>query len=209
MQRRNFMQKIALFLGVTGFAALPYGVARVLYPSVHRERNRNIPLPGALADQDAFVSACIGCGLCGEVCPPRCIKFHKLDGSQHANTPYIDASVKGCTLCGKCMDVCPTEALTKTKITDIDMGVAQIDRVACYPWVDKGICGACVAICPLGDKAIDFEFGNIYRPTVKDGCVGCGLCVEVCPEPSLPIRIAKRGKGFVARHGVGIRKQNL
>lgn len=87
------------------------------------------------------------------------------------------------------------------------MGIAQIDRVACYPWVDRGICGACVGICPLGDSAIDFEFGNIYRPVVKQGCVGCGLCVEVCPEPSLPIRIVDRSEPTEARHGMGVRRK--
>ena len=82
------------------------------------------------------------------------------------------------------------------------MGIAQIYRTACYPWVDRGICGACVAICPLGDRAINFEFANIYRPVVQQGCVGCGLCVEICPEPSLPIRIVQRHQGTVAEHHI-------
>jgi len=32
----------------------------------------------------------------------------------------------------------------------------------------------------------------MYRPVVADGCVGCGLCVEVCPHPSRPIWIVDR-----------------
>ncbi len=36
---------------------------------------------------------------------------------------------------------------------------------------------------------ISFDFANLYRPVVKHGCVGCGVCVEVCPHPSLPIRV--------------------
>jgi ferredoxin len=75
---------------------------------------------------------------------------------------------------------------------EIDMGIAEIDQTACYPWVDRGICGACVTICPLGDRAIGFDFANVYRPVVKQGCVGCGLCVEVCPHPSIPIWIVER-----------------
>jgi ferredoxin-type protein NapG len=31
-----------------------------------------------------------------------------------------------------------------------------------------------------------------YRPAIQQGCVGCGLCVEVCPHPSKPIWIVKR-----------------
>lgn len=206
MKRRTFLQKVTMYLGVLGFTSLPFGLNRLLYPKVSAKSHEQLPLPGALQDYDAFVEACIGCGLCGEVCPPRCVLFHKLDGSKAANTPYINPADKSCILCGYCMEVCPTEALTVTAPREVDMGIAQIDRVACYPWVDRGICGACVSVCPLGDSAIDFEFGNIYRPYIKDGCVGCGQCVEVCPEPSLPIRIVERSEGTIAHHGVGIRK---
>src|SRR5574340_497755 len=127
-------------------------------------------------------------GVCGEVCPPRCIRFHANDGGKEANTPYINPVEKGCTLCGLCMEFCPTEALTVTPIREIRMGIAQIDRTACYRWGNRGVCGACLNICPLGTDAIRTEPGT-FRPVVQSGCVGCGLCVEVCPQPSLPIKI--------------------
>jgi ferredoxin len=100
------------------------------------------------------------------------------------------------------MEVCPTGALTVTPRDEIDMGFAQIDRTACYPWVDRGVCGACVSICPLGEKAIGFEMWNQYRPFIKQGCVGCGLCVEVCPHPSKPIWIVDHTLETVAKHEV-------
>ena len=206
MIRRTFLQNIIMSVGVVGFSSLPFFISRLLFPEQAIASTSRIPLPGALAGPQAFIEACIGCGLCGEVCPPRCILFHKSDGGPESNKPYIDPARKSCTLCGYCMEVCPTEALTVTPIREIDMGIAQIDRVACYPWVDQGVCGACVSVCPLGEQAIDYEFGNFYRPVVKDGCVGCGQCVEVCPEPSLPIRIVHRSEGTEARHGVGIRQ---
>lgn len=197
MKRRNF---VASALGSTLIASLPFALARLLAPEVQmRETNHLLP-PGALASQDDFNAACIGCGVCGEICPPKCIQFYKRDAGAAAQTPYIDAAQKACTLCGKCMEVCPTEALSVTQRKQINMGIAQIDRSACYPWVDKGICGACVAICPIGEQAIGFKMWGQYRPIVKDACVGCGLCVEVCPQPSLPIRIVKRSKGTVAKH---------
>ena len=202
MKRRSFLQKIVFGLGIAGFSSLPFGFSRLLYPKANAAIANYTILPGALSDPEAFIEACIGCGLCGEVCPPRCILFHKRDGGVQANTPYINPEIKACTLCGKCMDVCPTESLTKLDRFEIDMGIAQIDRAACYPWVDKGICGACVAICPVGDKGIKFRMWNQYRPIVQADCVGCGLCVEVCPHPSLPIWIVERGKGTVARHSV-------
>jgi ferredoxin-type protein NapG len=98
------------------------------------------------------------------------------------------------------MEVCPTDSLTLIKREEIVMGIAQIDRTACYPWVDRGICGACVSICPLGDRAINFKQWNQYQPVVQKGCVGCGLCVEVCPHPSLPIWIVERPQGRDVQH---------
>ncbi len=202
MKRRTAVK--TFMLGTISFllASVPYGISRMLAPSREFDRNHYRRPPGALKDAAAFSSACIGCGLCGEVCPPKCIRFSSREGGEKLNTPYIDPAQKACTLCGKCMEVCPTNALTVTDRHDVDMGIAQIDRSACYPWVDKGVCGACVVVCPLGESAIGFEFANIYRPIVREGCVGCGLCVEVCPHPSLPIWVVDRHMGTIARHKV-------
>ncbi len=197
-ERRGFLKGLAAAAAVLAAGALPFVFSALLAPG-HRARRRNhLRPPGALADDTAFVAACIGCGLCGEVCPPRCIRFHTHDGGVQVNTPYIDPEQKGCILCNKCMEVCPTEALTVTARGEVDMGFAEIDRTACYPWVDRGICGACVSICPLGEKAIGFKMWNQYRPIVRQGCVGCGLCVEVCPHPSKPIWIVERPRDAVA-----------
>ncbi len=203
MKRRHLLRLLTYGATLLGFSALPYGVSRLLAPAENKPSDRAIKLftrrqdrreylrpPGALKNDVDFIAACIGCVLCGEVCPPRCIKFHVRDGGGKVNTPYINPSQTGCILCNKCMEVCPTEALTVTKRQNINMGIARIDQTACYPWVDKGICGACVSICPLGKSAIAYKHWNQYQPIVKDGCVGCGLCVEVCPHPSLPIWIA-------------------
>ena len=193
MQRRKFLQQVSYGTGIVATGYLPYGLARLLAPDDARAATgMQFKPPGALANDLSFAQACIGCGLCGEVCPPRCIQFKKRGGGNELNFPYINPEEKACTLCGQCMEVCPTEALTPVSRDEVDMGIAQIDRTACYPWVDKGICGACVVVCPLGEKAIGFDFANIYRPIVTKECVGCGLCVEVCPHPSLPIKIVKQ-----------------
>ncbi len=200
MERRGLVKNLAAGAVALAASAFPYALVPLLAPRrAAAERNYLRP-PGAIKDDAAFVAACIGCGLCGEVCPPRCILFHARDGGGKVNTPYIDAAEKGCILCDKCMEVCPTEALTVIPRDEIDMGFAQIDRTACYPWVDRGICGACVGICPLGDKAIGFEMWNQYRPAIREGCVGCGICVEVCPHPSKPIWIVDRTRETAARH---------
>ena len=204
MSRRRFIRKVAVGASMLAAASLPYGLARLMTTEVVETAPawRRLRPPGALRDDAAFNAACIGCGLCGEVCPPRCIRFYARQGGNKVNTPFINPEVKACILCNKCMEVCPTEALTETPRNEIDMGIAQIDRTACYPWVDRGICGACVAICPLGNRAIKFKMWNQYQPIVQKACVGCGLCVEVCPHPSLPIRIVARTEGTVMSHRV-------
>ncbi len=200
MERRTFLRNAGTY-GITAavVSGSLLGFTRLLAPAESPPPTQRIPLPGALADENEFIAACIGCGLCGEVCPPRCILFYKRSGANALNTPYINPEYKGCILCGKCMETCPTNALTITQAEKVTMGFARIDRDACYPWVDRGVCGACVSICPLGDTAIGFDFANIYRPVVKNGCVGCGLCVEVCPEPSLPIRISRNHQHLPTR----------
>lgn len=198
MNRRSFFyQTVKLFIG-SCIAIIPYALSQLLtakkQPSLTIKKtpltHDKLRPPGALPDNIAFNQACISCNLCAQVCPPQCIKYYSAEGN-NANTPYIDPSEQACTLCEKCMAVCPTHALTITEKNNIVMGQARIERLSCYPWVDQGICGACVSICPLGSKAIDFEFAKFYRPYIKEGCVGCGLCVEACPHPSLPIRIIK------------------
>jgi ferredoxin-type protein NapG len=202
MKRRGFLRDLAAGAAILAAGAIPYGVSSLMTPGRAAPTRNYLRPPGALKDDAAFVSACIGCGLCGEVCPPRCIQFHARDGGGKVNTPYVDPEEKGCILCNKCMDVCPTEALTVRPRDRIDMGIAQIDRTACYPWVDRGVCGACVSICPLGGKAIGFKMWNQYRPFIRQGCVGCGLCVEVCPHPSKPIWVVDRTPETVAQQRV-------
>jgi len=203
MQRRNFLQKLIIAASTFGVAAMPYALARLMAPTTTNNFSHHLRPPGALNDEEQFVKACIGCGLCGEICPPKCIEFDNREGGDGVNAPYIDPVKKACILCMKCSEVCPTEALTLIPREETNMGIAQIDRAACYPWVDRGVCGACVAICPLGKEAIAFEFADMYRPYIKEqGCVGCGMCVEICPHPSLPIRIVEPDDSAVAQHTV-------
>jgi ferredoxin-type protein NapG len=55
---------------------------------------------------------------------------------------------------------------------------------------------------PFGETTIGFDFANIYRPVVKETDVSCGLCVEVFPHPSLPIKIVSRIIATVTRRNI-------
>ena len=191
MDRRGFLKQLGQSLLLMVGAVIPFGIGRSLLSATEFEPKHLLRPPGAKKNDAEFVQACIGCALCAEVCLPRCIRFYRNSGSDKQHTPYIDPKAKACTLCMKCMQVCPTDALTLVPRDQVKMGVAKIDRNICYPWVNKGICGACVSICPLGEQAISFKQANIYRPFVKPACVGCGLCVEVCPYPDKAIVVEK------------------
>ncbi len=62
------------------------------------------------------------------------------------------------------------------------------------------ICRLCVDKCPIGAKAITMEEikapdGRVYlRPTVQEGCTGCGVCEMVCPVQEAAIKVIPRMK---------------
>ena len=201
--RRAFAALLGRGLVAAAIAGLPYAVARQLSPQSFANRDRpekrllrydyDHPLrpPGALAEQ-AFLGACIQCGNCGQACPVKAIRFFGNGGRGLAQTPYIQPEYRGCILCEKCPEVCPSGALRPVPPEEVRMGRAFVDRNSCYPWVDRGICGACVSACPIGASAIRFDFADFYRPVVEAGCVGCGVCVEVCPHPAKAVRVVPR-----------------
>ena len=46
------------------------------------------------------------------------------------------------------------------------------------------ICDLCASLCPVGESAIIMQ-GNL--PLIKQDCVGCGVCAEVCPPQVIKI----------------------
>ena len=129
-----------------------------------------------------FRKKCIECFLCAEVCPPKAIRFFPTGGLV-GNTPYIVAKERACILCMKCTAVCPTEALTpmtEEQMGEVRMGKAVLDKRTCITHLGIGKCEACYTICPLKEDAI-VQLALLKPEVIEQGCVGCGLCEEVCP----------------------------
>jgi len=165
--------------------------ARSRVPSAFRTPVR----PPTAGDDDArFVAACIRCGLCGTVCENGCIRYFGVDEpTWGALTPYLDVRERSCTLCMRCTQICPTGALTPVEAglpnvkKHVRMGLAVVDPDRCISYLGR-VCGYCHDACPLPGEAI--RLLPPAKPVVMaDACVGCGRCVELCPQSPTAIDV--------------------
>lgn len=182
--RRSFIKGL---IGLGLVANVPHAGAVVRQGGI-----RYLRPPGARPENE-FLSQCVHCGLCGEVCPNRCIKFFGLqNGLSSFDTPYIIPREQACILCMKCGDACPSGALqsivreAESIIANVSMGKARVDKALCLSYQGK-TCGVCYRACPLQDVAI--RVGMLEQPHVLAGCVGCGLCERSCIQIPQAIRI--------------------
>lgn len=197
--RRVLLQGVLLFIAGAG------GLAHLLGPPFGRmrsgaERRERVgpPLrpPTADPDEQVFKSACIRCGLCGTVCESGCIRYLGLeDVVDGVGTPHLDVRRRACTLCMRCTEVCPTSALTPVGrdataiIANVAIGSAVVDPDLCLSHLGR-ICGYCHDACPYPGVAIRLVPAG--KPEVIDtGCVGCGRCVELCPQVPTAIDVRR------------------
>ncbi len=96
----------------------------------------------------------------------------------------------------RCTEICPTGALREVPddleviAEEIDMGVAVVDPDRCLSYLGR-VCGYCHDACPLPGVAIDLT--PPARPVIhEDACVGCGRCVELCPQFPTAIDVFRR-----------------
>lgn len=108
--RRRFLRTVLLTGGVMGAALSGW------LPIAYAQRQRLRP-PGAL-DEHEFLSSCIKCGQCVQVCPVQAIKLADLVDGFGVGAPYIDAREQACDFsCDavQCILACPTGSLTYKK----------------------------------------------------------------------------------------------
>ncbi len=195
--RREFI-RTGILAGGTLIAALA-GYIPLASGGNHRLRP-----PGALKDTQLderdFLSACIKCGQCVQVCPVEAIKLADIDDGFGIGVPYIEARAQACDFsCDglQCVLACPTGALTHSLNypAETRMGFARIARPdACLAVQGKGFKGVARGAdfngklryddvdrwnpIPVADYPYDLEL--------------CDLCVRQCP---IEIRIAQCDSG--------------
>ena len=195
--RRDFIRSTVL-VGGTLIAALA-GFIPIAAGGTHRLRP-----PGALKDAQLserdFLSACIKCGQCVQVCPVEAIRLAEIDDGFGIGVPYIEARAQACDFsCDglQCVLACPTGALTHelNYPADTRMGFARVARPQdCLAVQGKGFKGQARGAdfngklrydevdrwnpIPVADHPYDLEL--------------CDLCVRQCP---IEIRIAQCAAG--------------
>ncbi len=201
VNRRRFLAGTARTACGVGLA----GLLLALYAGSARSRPATaLRAPGALPE-DAFLGACVRCGLCVRDCPYDTLRLATLGEPVALGTPYFVAREVPCEMCEDipCVKACPTGALDPglTDIDDARMGVAVlVDHETCLNYLGLR-CDVCYRVCPVFGKAITLERLHnprtgrhaLFIPTVhSDHCTGCGKCERSCVLEEAAIKVLPR-----------------
>lgn len=124
--RRKFLQSLGLTVGVVG-------VSLAGYVPLKAQATPRLRPPGALNEAD-FLSSCIKCGQCVQVCPVQAIRLGDITDGFGIGVPYIAARDQACDFsCDavQCILACPTGALTYKK--PASLGVREGAKLAAAP----------------------------------------------------------------------------
>ena len=158
-----------------------------LVPIAQRWRERLRP-PGAIPEHE-FLSACIKCGQCLQVCPVNAIRLADANDGFGLGTPYIAAREQACDFsCDavQCVLACPTGALSHdlSKKEEVRIGVARlVNPAACLARQGLGFRGAARGTAFRGRHR--YTEVDRWRPIpIADHPYDlplCDLCVRECP----------------------------
>lgn len=148
--------------------------------------------PGALQPESMFKAMCDHCGACVEACPHDVIHLLGPEHGPDEGTPILDPNKSACRWCQDfpCIAACPTPALaTPPQGGPLPMALAHINLDLCLN-AQGTLCDDCATACPGSIRAIRI---TDHRPVLDaERCVGCGLCVDVCPAQPIAISVSPR-----------------
>ena len=137
------------------------------------------------ARQVAFVK-------CAGTCDKTTVKYEYTGVEDCTMVQFVpDGGAKscshGCLGFGTCVKACPFGAIS------IQNGIAVVDKEKCKA------CSKCIAACPKHlIELIPYDAKHVVACSSKDkgpvtmkacqtGCIGCGLCVKVCPSQAITV----------------------
>ncbi len=201
-KRRDFLLKMVNAVGYGAFGVIAWSA----YLSQAQAKQLILRPPGALSEKE-FVSTCIRCGMCVEVCPYDVLKLSTISDQISIGTPYFIPREEACHMCPDipCASSCPTKSLNlnllrvdgKLHIDNAEMGLATINTRTCLAYLGLQ-CTMCIRACPLADEAIVLhsernprtDMHAFLKPVVDpDYCTGCGMCERACPTKIASIHI--------------------
>jgi polyferredoxin len=145
----------------------------------------------------APIDICSRCGECLRVCPTGGLQPAVMDaGVAGLGSPVLISRLGYCDYsCNACGQACPVAAIRPLSLGQKRLeviGWAYIDQDRCIAWADHAPCIVCEEMCPLPEKAIQFDTpemvgvhglpADLRLPRVlRDVCIGCGICEYQCP----------------------------
>ena len=112
LDRRQFFKTGAIALG--SLAIVGVGAKYLKSNKKNDIPDTNILRPPGAIDEEIFLSECIKCGLCVQICPIQAIKLADIDAGLDYGTPYIEVRNQACDFsCDslQCVETCPTAVL--------------------------------------------------------------------------------------------------
>lgn len=180
--RRDF---IKIGAGTLFFGTL-IGAGTYFVPKLNSKTTLLRP-PGAL-DEKRFLSTCIKCGQCVQVCPYHSLSLLDITYGNSIGTPHIVARNRGCYLCDllPCVLACPSGSLNHDviKAEQVEMGVAFLKNpTKCLALLGKTVQEENISKIlthPNEDDREQKVLDDIKTYLGKP----CTICADMCPYPN-------------------------
>jgi len=150
--------------------------------SIPEEHPEAILLPQGSEGWSHLQENCTKCYQCISVCPHEAIRVIWNTGDEREGLPGIYANLIACQNCEDkpCIQACTSGALKAEAIGSRGL-ILNIDPERCLTYKDQ-FCMTCVSQCSVGNQALTLN-SESHPVWNKDGCTGCGICIQACPAP--------------------------